>query len=254
MYIYDRVCETSTTTGTGNLTLAGALTGYQTFNNGGAAAGNDFHYLIEAVDANGVATGQWEIGVGKCPTTTTLQRVLVLRSSTGSLVSFSAGTKRVHVIVSAYQLRWRGAVAYLGTDLTAQNFTTSTAISWSGTNPDTDSNFGTGNGLWAGGQPTRLTMPATAYDNTTVKLCAQVSLSLATVGEWCELKFKLNGSTVVGRQTFYISTTTPAFQLCSYQPLSVAFNDYFQLFVQIQTDTSVSVLSADTYFTLEMVE
>lgn len=254
MQLSDRVCETSTTTGTGNLTLAGAVPGFQTFNNGGAAGSNHFHYLIEAVDANGVPTGDWEVGMGYCPTTSSLQRLYVLRSSTGSAVSFAAGTKRVHLIASGYQLSWRGATAYLGADLTAQNFTTATAIPWSGANPDTDSNDGTGVGMWDGGQPTRIVIPPVGYDQTLANMYAQVSLTNITAPDWVELKIRLGGTTVIGRQTFAVSTATPALQVRNYQPIGMGFNDYVELLIQVGTDTSISVLEADTYFTLEIVE
>jgi len=89
----DRVKETSTTTGTGNLTLAGAATGYQTFNtafgNGVSAVAKRFFYVIEG-------TSEWEIGRGYLSASTTLVREAVLASSNANaLVSFSAGTKNV---------------------------------------------------------------------------------------------------------------------------------------------------------------
>jgi hypothetical protein len=251
-YVRDRVCETSTTTGTGNLTLAGAVAGFRTFNSSGAAGGSDFYYLIEAVDANGVPTGEWETGIGKCPTTTTLQRLVLLASSTGSLVSFAAGTKRVHLTAPAYQLGWNGAVAFLGSDLTTQNFTTAAAIPWSGTNPDTDSSSGTGDGYFDAGNHSRITIPSLGYDSATIDVRAQVSLSNITVADWVELKFRLNGSSIIGRQTFIVPTTTPSFQVGLAQPLTVGFSDYVELMIQVGADNSISVLSADTYLTLEV--
>ena len=89
----DRVKETTTTTGTGNVTLGGAVTGFQTFN---TAFGQNvqFEYFIEAVDANGVPTGDWEVGDGYLSASTTLVRDQVRRSSnSNAAVNFSAGTK-----------------------------------------------------------------------------------------------------------------------------------------------------------------
>ena len=57
LVLKDRVKETTTTTGTGTVTLAGAVTGYQAFS--AIGDGNTTHYVIE--DANG--TG-WEVGIG----------------------------------------------------------------------------------------------------------------------------------------------------------------------------------------------
>lgn len=91
--IKDRVKETSTTTGTGTLTLAGAVTGFQAFSAIGNS--NTTGYAIIAVDANGVPTGEWETGIGTYTSAgTTLSRGLIA-SSTGSLVNFAAGTKHV---------------------------------------------------------------------------------------------------------------------------------------------------------------
>ena len=89
----NRVKETTTTTGTGNLTLAGAATNFQTFNN---AFGTDvhFHYLL-VDDTNNV----WETGRGYLSASTTLVRDQVHDNSSGttSALNLSAGTKDVLV-------------------------------------------------------------------------------------------------------------------------------------------------------------
>lgn len=86
----DRVRETTTTAGTGTVTLGGAVTGFQTF----AAIGNanTTYYTIA-----GQGTSEWEVGIGTYTSSgTTLSRDTVLASSnSGSLVNFSAGTKDV---------------------------------------------------------------------------------------------------------------------------------------------------------------
>jgi len=88
----DRVKETTTTTGTGTLTLAGAVTGYQSF--AAIGDGNTCYYVIE-----GTGTGEWETGIGTYTASgTTLARTTVLGSSnSGSAVNLSAGTKLVYV-------------------------------------------------------------------------------------------------------------------------------------------------------------
>lgn len=91
----DRIKETSTTTGTGDFTLAGAVTGYQTFN---SAIGQNLNicYVIETVDASGVPTGDWETGDGYLSSSNVLVRDQVEASSNaGALVNFGAGTKNV---------------------------------------------------------------------------------------------------------------------------------------------------------------
>jgi hypothetical protein len=85
----NRVQETTTTGGTGTLTLAGAVTGYITFASG-FSTGTSLFYTID----NGI--GEWEIGIGTLVTTGTLSRVTVIASSNGgALVNFGSGTKRV---------------------------------------------------------------------------------------------------------------------------------------------------------------
>jgi hypothetical protein len=87
LIVKDRVQETSTTTGTGTLTLAGAVSGFQTFS---SAIGNTntTYYAI-------VNDAEWEVGLGTV-SAGALSRDTVLESSnSGSLVNFSAGTKYV---------------------------------------------------------------------------------------------------------------------------------------------------------------
>lgn len=95
----DRVLETTTTTGTGALTLAGALAGHRPFSAIPSIAVSDtVWYALWAVDTNGNATGDYESGLGTYSATNTLTRTAVLASSnSGSAVSLSAGTKYVAV-------------------------------------------------------------------------------------------------------------------------------------------------------------
>jgi hypothetical protein len=102
LVLKDRVKETSTTVGTGTLTLAGAVSGFQSF--AAIGNGNTTYYAI-----SDPAAGTWEVGIGTYTSSgTTLSRDTVLSSSNGgSLVSFSAGSKDVFVTYpssrSAYQ-------------------------------------------------------------------------------------------------------------------------------------------------------
>jgi len=94
----DRVQETTTTTGTGTVTLLGAIPGYQSFSVIGNA--NTTYYTIA-----GQLGTEWEVGLGTYTSSgTTLARTTVLDSSNGgSLVNFSAGTKNVFVTYPASQ-------------------------------------------------------------------------------------------------------------------------------------------------------
>ena len=92
----DRVKETTTTTGTGTVTLLGASLGFQSFSAIGNA--NTTYYTIA-----GQSTSEWEVGIGTYTSSgTTLARTTVISSSNaGALVSFSAGTKDVFVTYPA---------------------------------------------------------------------------------------------------------------------------------------------------------
>jgi len=96
LVLKDRVKETSTTTGTGTFTLAGAATGFQSFSVIGD--GNTTFYCI--VDS---AAGAWEVGIGTYTSSgTTLSRDTILESSnSGSAVSFGSGSKDVFVTYPA---------------------------------------------------------------------------------------------------------------------------------------------------------
>lgn len=104
----DRVKETSTTTGTGTYSLAGAATGFQTFV---AGIGNGNTCLYCAEDGT-----DWEVGVGTVTDATpdTLARTTILASSNaGGAVNWGAGTRTLFCTLAA--ARFIDLVALLGT-------------------------------------------------------------------------------------------------------------------------------------------
>jgi hypothetical protein len=91
LVVADRVKETSTTAGTGTLTLAGASAGFQSF----AVIGNGNTTYYSIVDNT---AGTWEVGIGTYTSSgTTLARTTVLANSSGntSPISFAANSKDV---------------------------------------------------------------------------------------------------------------------------------------------------------------
>jgi len=90
LVVKDRVNETSTTTGTGTFTLAGAVTGFQTF--AAIGDGNTTYYAIVLQGGS-----EFEVGLGTYTSSgTTLSRDTILSSSnSNNAVNFSAGTKNV---------------------------------------------------------------------------------------------------------------------------------------------------------------
>jgi len=96
LIVADRVQETSTTTGTGSFTLAGAVTGYQTFASVLATADTTYYTIADQGGAN------WEVGLGTFTSPSTLARTTILASSNaGSAVNFTAGTKNVSITYPA---------------------------------------------------------------------------------------------------------------------------------------------------------
>jgi hypothetical protein len=102
LVVKDRVQETSTTTGTGTFTLAGAVSGFQSFSAIGNA--NTTYYAI-------VGGAEWEVGLGTYTSSgTTLSRDTILESSNGgTAVNFSAGTKNVFVTYPAEESVYQDA-------------------------------------------------------------------------------------------------------------------------------------------------
>jgi hypothetical protein len=122
LVLKDRVKETTTTTGTGTVTLGGAAAGFQSFVVIGD--GNQTFYAI--VDAT---SGAWEVGVGTYTSSgTTLSRTTVVSSSNaGSLVNFGAGTKDVFVTYPSSRAVYLDAAGSAVTTLDIGTLGTSTA-------------------------------------------------------------------------------------------------------------------------------
>lgn len=100
----DRVYETSTSTGTGSYTLAGAISGYRAFS-AVCANGDTVRCFVEEVDGNGVPNGGWEVGLYTWGTGGTLARTTIEASSnSNAAVSWNAGTRRIGLGVTASKL------------------------------------------------------------------------------------------------------------------------------------------------------
>ena len=90
LVVADRVQETSTTSGTGTLTLAGAVVGFQTFSTAIGNGNTTFYTIYDPT------TYDWEVGIGTVGAGT-LARTTVLSNSAGttSQISFAGNAKFV---------------------------------------------------------------------------------------------------------------------------------------------------------------
>lgn len=133
LVIKDRVKETTTTTGTGTYTLAGAEVGFQSFSTIGN--GNTTYYTV-------TDGGDWEVGIGTYTASgTTLARTTILSSSnSGNAVDWSAGEKFVFVTQPSSKASFLDASGNLnlsggtvdGRDVAADGVTADNALPKSG--------------------------------------------------------------------------------------------------------------------------
>ena len=97
LVLNDRVKETTTTTGTGTLTLGGAVTGFETFA-AGVGNSNTTYYAVTLPGSS-----EFEVGLGTLSSdSSTIARTTIISSSNSdSAVNFSAGTKTIFCTIPA---------------------------------------------------------------------------------------------------------------------------------------------------------
>ena len=141
--VIDRCKETTSTTGTGNLTLTGAVAGFVSVANSttGLTSNGDTSWFCAEAGA------QWEVFLGTRVSATELARTTLLASSTGSTINFST-VPTVFAVVPA--VRSPAAIgptarAYISADQTLTNATW-TKISLNTESFDIGSCFDTSNG------------------------------------------------------------------------------------------------------------
>jgi hypothetical protein len=111
LVLKDRVKETTTTQGTGTITLLGAVQGYQGFSSIGI--GNTTYYCIQS-------TTDWEVGIGTVGAVSLTRDTVLASSNNGSLVGFGSGTKDVFCTYPAGKA--------IGTDIGPVTFSVSSAV------------------------------------------------------------------------------------------------------------------------------
>ena len=97
LVLNDRVKETTTTTGTGTLTLGGAVTGFETFAAGIGNSNTTYYAVILPGSA------EFEVGLGTLSSdSSTIARTTIISSSNSdNAVNFSAGTKNIFCTIPA---------------------------------------------------------------------------------------------------------------------------------------------------------
>jgi len=100
LVLNDRVKETSTTTGTGTLTLGGAVTGFETFAAGIGNSNTTYYAVILP------GTAEFEVGLGTLngDSSTIARTTIISSSNSDSAVNFSAGTTCIKI--SIFRRKW----------------------------------------------------------------------------------------------------------------------------------------------------
>lgn len=119
--VIDRCKETTSSTGTGNLTLTGAVSGFVSMANAatGLTSNGDTGWFCAEAGA------QWEVFLGTRISATELERTTLLASSTGSTINFSSPPV-VFSTVPASRVQPRMFKAYRAS--TNQSITSSTYV------------------------------------------------------------------------------------------------------------------------------
>ena len=116
LVINDRVKETTTTTGTGAVSLGGAVTGFEAFSAGVGNSNTTYYAIVHQTAA------EFEVGLGTLDgDSSDLTRTTVISSSNSdSAVDFAAGTKDVFCTIPASKLIFEDANndATIGRNLT----------------------------------------------------------------------------------------------------------------------------------------
>jgi hypothetical protein len=106
LYFIDRLKESTTTEGTGDITLAGNPMGFRSFSDY-LTTGMIFNYCIDTL------TGSWETGLGTFQADGTIARTTVYTSTnSNALLDLAAGTKVIFLTVDSVYLRELGVVLW----------------------------------------------------------------------------------------------------------------------------------------------
>ena len=200
LVVKDRVKETTATTGTGTLTLAGAVTGFQTFTSVLSNSDTTYYAIFES------STGQFEVGLGTFTSSgTTLARTTILESSnSGNAINLTAGAADVFITQPAEKAVYLDASGHIATadgrnvtNVAASTAATlATARNIGGVSFDGSANINLPGVNTSGNQDTSGNA-ATATTAGTVTTAAQPNItSLGTLTTLTVDDITINGSTI----------------------------------------------------------
>lgn len=141
-----------------------------------------------------------------------------------------------------------GCLVTKAADQTAANYTAGAAIAW---DQETSDTLGFHDNVT---NNTRMTIPAGV---TKAKLSANLSLSSFTADAYAVLSIRRNGSAVdtvglatsaseIGTTVAYLNASTPV--------MDVVAGEYFECWLTVETDTSITIEAIQSWFAIEAVE
>ena len=101
--IADRVKETTTTTGTGTVTLLGAITNFETFSANLSNSDTTYYAIVDNTN------GDFEVGLGTYSSNTLARTTPIASSNSNSAVNFGVGTKEVFITTPASKMAFLDA-------------------------------------------------------------------------------------------------------------------------------------------------
>lgn len=189
LVIADRVRETSTTTGTGTLTLDGAVTGFRTFSSAIGDTNTCYYTITLGAD--------YEIGVGTVGAGTLARTTILKSSNSNNAVNFGAGTKDVFATYAADRAVFKnesGNVNALGTISSGVWNGTEITVPYGGTGVATLTGIVKGNGQSAFSAAVAGTDYVTPSGSETL---TNKTLTNPTVTNYVETPFTANSSTAI---------------------------------------------------------
>lgn len=189
LVIADRVRETSTTTGTGTLTLDGAVTGFRTFSSAIGDTNTCYYTITLGAD--------YEVGLGTVGAGTLARTTILKSSNSNNAVNFGAGTKDVFVTYAADKAVYKdasGNVNALGTVSSGVWNGTEITVPYGGTGVATLTGIVKGNGQSAFSAAVAGTDYVTPTGTETL---TNKTLTNPTVTNYVETAYTANSSTAI---------------------------------------------------------